>query len=187
MRWQRAGVGGGGSSGSDAAVPSVAPSVTTQPQSQSVTTPSTATFTAAAGGVPTPNSQWQVSTDGRATFSNIIGATALSYTTPATSVAGSGKRYRVVFSNSAGMATSNSATLTVNPLANLALLARSPGGPGNLDGNGAAAHFYGPAGAAVDGSGTIYVADTYNHTIRKIHADRHGQYVRRHRRLLRQR
>lgn len=39
---------------------------------------------------------------------------------------------------------------------------------GFADGTGAAAQFSYPAGVAVDGSGTIYVADSYNHRIRKI-------------------
>lgn len=39
---------------------------------------------------------------------------------------------------------------------------------GFSDGIGTAAQFSGPAGIAVDASGNIYVADVYNHRIRKI-------------------
>ena len=39
---------------------------------------------------------------------------------------------------------------------------------GSTDGTGSAARFKSPYGAAVDGNGNIYVADTGNHTIRKI-------------------
>ena len=39
---------------------------------------------------------------------------------------------------------------------------------GNTDGPGANASFASPAGIAVDASGNVYVADTYNHKIRKI-------------------
>jgi len=46
--------------------------------------------------------------------SNIGGATSSSYTTPATTTADSGATFVVVVSNSAGTATSNAATLTVN-------------------------------------------------------------------------
>jgi sugar lactone lactonase YvrE len=42
------------------------------------------------------------------------------------------------------------------------------GGPGSADGTGRAARFNGSAGIAVDSSGNAYVADTGNHTIRKI-------------------
>ena len=90
-----------------------APAITTQPASQSVTAPAAATFTAAASGVPTPAWQWQLSTDNGANWANVNGATAASYTTPATAVADSGRRYRAVASNTAGTATSGAAVLTV--------------------------------------------------------------------------
>ena len=47
-------------------------------------------------------------------------------------------------------------------------LAGIAGGPGGADGTGGAARFNNPHGVAVDGAGTIYVADTNNHTIRTI-------------------
>src|SRR2546426_5689650 len=46
---------------------------------------------------------------------NIGGATAASYTTPATTTADGGTAVRVVVTNTAGTVTSASATLTVNP------------------------------------------------------------------------
>ena len=39
---------------------------------------------------------------------------------------------------------------------------------GHADGMGTAASFANPMGVAVDGRGNVYVADTYNHTIRKV-------------------
>ena len=39
---------------------------------------------------------------------------------------------------------------------------------GSADGTGAAAKFFHPEGIAVDSIGNVYVADSYNHTIRKI-------------------
>ena len=48
------------------------------------------------------------------------------------------------------------------------VLAGQLGGNGTLDGNGAAARFNTPYGITVDSSGNVFVADTVNHTIRKI-------------------
>ena len=49
-------------------------------------------------------------------------------------------------------------------------LAGTLGGGGVLDGTGAGARFNNPGGLAVDAAGTVYVADVYSHTIRKISA-----------------
>gem|GEM_PF-1151009 len=104
----------GGSATTTAATMTVnyAPTVATNPTSQSVSAGSTATFTAAANGNPTPTVQWQQSTDGGATFVNIAGATSttLSFTTLASQ---NGNQYRAVFTNTVGSATTTAATLTV--------------------------------------------------------------------------
>ena len=42
------------------------------------------------------------------------------------------------------------------------------GSPGSTDGTGTAARFNGPSGVAVDASGNVYVADTYNNEIRMV-------------------
>src|SRR5207302_1125096 len=42
------------------------------------------------------------------------------------------------------------------------------GGAGNVDGVGASARFNTPFGVATDSAGNVYVADTFNNTIRKI-------------------
>lgn len=49
-------------------------------------------------------------------------------------------------------------------------VAGSVGGGRSVDGTGAGAKFQNPAGLVVDGSGTLWVADFYNHTIRKVTA-----------------
>ncbi|MBE7184515.1 MAG: autotransporter domain-containing protein [Methylobacterium mesophilicum] len=90
-----------------------APAATTQPADQTVAVGATATFTAAASGSPAPTVQWQVSTNGGGSFTDIAGATASSYTTPATAASDNGNHYRAVFNNSQGTATTNAAALTV--------------------------------------------------------------------------
>ena len=47
-------------------------------------------------------------------------------------------------------------------------LAGLAGVTGSDDGTGESARFYGPSGVAVDGVGNVYVADTYNSTIRQV-------------------
>ncbi len=91
-------------------------SITTQPNSQTVNAGQTATFTAAASANPTATVQWQISTNGGATFNNISGATSDSYTTPATSAADNGDEFKAVFTNAVGTVTTNVATLTVQYL-----------------------------------------------------------------------
>ncbi len=90
------------------------PTVTTQPAPQIVGQSATATFTAAATGTPTPTVQWQVDTGNG--FTNIPGATSTTLTVPNVTLAMNGNRYRAVFTNSCGSATSQAALLTVNAL-----------------------------------------------------------------------
>ena len=85
-----------------------APTIATQPTNQTVTAGQTATFSIVATGAAPLNYQWQKK------GANISGATSASYTTPATTTSDSGSTFDVVVSNSAGTATSNAGTLTVN-------------------------------------------------------------------------
>lgn len=91
----------------------VPPAVDTAPQDVTVNAPDSATFTAAGSGSPAPTQQWQRSTDGGNTWTDIAGATGPSYTTGATRAADHGARFRAVFSNRAGSLASAAATLTV--------------------------------------------------------------------------
>jgi DNA-binding beta-propeller fold protein YncE len=65
--------------------------------------------------------------------------------------------------------TGNDAIRRVDPQGTVTTIAGGHG-PGNRDGAGRYARFNGPVGVAVDGRGNIYVADTYNHRIRRIDA-----------------
>jgi hypothetical protein len=89
----------------------VAPQITSQPQSQSVTVGATATFSVVATGTAPLAYQW--SRNGTA----INGATSTSYTTPATVSGDSGSTFTVTVSNVAGSMASNTATLTVTAAA----------------------------------------------------------------------
>jgi len=99
----------------------VAPSIGTQPASQSVTAGSAATFSVTATGSALTY-QWQRNPGGNTSFANISGATAASYTTPTAAISGgsanSGDTYRVVITgDTSPAATSLPATLTVTEAA----------------------------------------------------------------------
>jgi alpha-tubulin suppressor-like RCC1 family protein len=92
-----------------------APQVTSEPLPQTVLAGDSASFTAGASGYPTPSVQWQVSTDGGATFTPVSGATSDTLTIPSTTEAQNGDEYEAVFSNgTAPDATTDPALLTVN-------------------------------------------------------------------------
>ena len=74
----------------------------------------TATFSVTASGTPAPTVQWQVSTDGGMTFTDIPGATNPTLTLPNVTPAMNGYRYRAIASNACGTATSRAATLNVS-------------------------------------------------------------------------
>lgn len=100
-------------------VSNVAPSITTQPSSVTVTAGSSASFTVAAIGTPTPSYQWQKG------GADIAGATSATYTI-ASVVLGDAGNYTAVATNSAGSATSNAATLTVNSAATAPAITTQP-------------------------------------------------------------
>jgi hypothetical protein len=56
----------------------------------------------------------------------------------------------------------------ITPAGVASTLAGSPGVSGSADGAGSSARFNQPLGVAVDTAGNVYVADTGNHTIRKM-------------------
>ncbi|HEY6333832.1 MAG TPA: choice-of-anchor Q domain-containing protein, partial [Blastocatellia bacterium] len=90
-----------------------APSVTTNPVSQTMCAGGSISFTAAATGAPAPAVQWQVSSGGGA-FTNITGATGTTLTLNSTTAAQNGSQYRAVFTNECNSAPSSPAILTVH-------------------------------------------------------------------------
>ncbi len=64
--------------------------------------------------------------------------------------------------------TSNSTIRKISSTGIVSTLAGLAGSRGTTDGAGSEARFSWPQGLTVDSSGNVFVADTYNHTIRKI-------------------
>ena len=87
--------------------------VTSNPTNQVAAVGQSVTFTAGATGTPAPTVQWQVSTDGGDTFTNLAGATSTTLTFIA-SASQNADLYRAVFTNSSASATTIPASLTVN-------------------------------------------------------------------------
>ena len=107
----------------------VAPAITLNPSNQTVNAGQTATFSSTASGTPTPTVKWQVSSGGP--FADIPGATSTTYSF-ATASGDNGKSYHAVFTNSAGSATSNAATLTVNSAAQTLTVSKVGTGAGSV-------------------------------------------------------
>ena len=96
-------------------VPSSAPSITQQPQSESVNLGSGATFTVTGSGTPNPTYQWYF--NGTA----ITGATNASFAISTTQASNAGQ-YTVTLTNQVGSITSNPATLKIiQPAVNVSI------------------------------------------------------------------
>jgi hypothetical protein len=91
-----------------------APTVTKQPAAETVEEGEDASFTAGASGSPTPTLQWELSSNGGASWSAIEGATSAKLTIADATAGQSGYEYRATFANTAGSASSQGAVLTVH-------------------------------------------------------------------------
>ena len=92
--------------------PPSTPSITQNPQDIAVMAGQSASFTIAATGGAL-SYQWQSKALGAGSFTNIAGATSITYTIASATLAQSGTQFRCVATNSHGSATSTGATLTV--------------------------------------------------------------------------
>ncbi len=112
------------------AVRPVAPSVTSDPASQSVLVGKAANFLVGAAGRPTPSIQWQTralaNADPQFGWSPIEGAVNAVYTSMATDAAQNGRQFRAVLSNAAGVAYSRAATLTVTSVVTAPVVVTPP-------------------------------------------------------------
>ena len=119
-RYRAVALNNSGSATSNAATLTVAvpaaPSFTAQPSNVTIVAGQGAQFSVAVTGTPTPTLQWQLSTDGGASWGNVNGATGDVLSLPAgVPLSDNGRQFRAVATNSSGSATSNAAVLTVNP------------------------------------------------------------------------
>ncbi|WP_406505454.1 immunoglobulin domain-containing protein [Streptomyces sp. NBC_01602] len=97
-----------------AVVASTAPAVVEQPHDLTVNPGEDATFTATASGDPASTVQWQGRSGDNAPWVDIPGATTSTYTLAKATPADNGSQFRAVCTNPAGIATTQTATLTVN-------------------------------------------------------------------------
>jgi sugar lactone lactonase YvrE len=96
------------------------PQIATQPSNESVFLEQTATFTVSATGSATLTYQWQISTDGGGSWTNLSDTApysgsatpTLTITDPTTAL--SGAQFKCIVANSAGSVASAAATLTVS-------------------------------------------------------------------------
>ena len=100
--------------GQDIFQPAVTPTISTNPQSQSVVTGGSLTFTASAD-ITTPTIQWQASVNGGSSWINLSGATNPTLTVGPLTTFVNGWEVRASFTNYLGSATSDGATITVTP------------------------------------------------------------------------
>ena len=138
----------------------VAPTITTQPTSQTVTAGQSATFSVVATGTAPLSYQWAKN------GATISGATSSSYTTLGTAASDNGSQFTVVVSNSSGSVTSAPAILTVNSggLPSDCTLFASPSGNDSNSGTSASSPktFQGAANATSPGSVVCLLGGTYS-------------------------
>jgi hypothetical protein len=150
------------------------PMVTTQPAGQTVIPGQNAIYTVVAGSGSALSYRWQIRTNGSSTWINLSdgagysGTSSATLTVSAVTTAMNGNSFRCMVSNADGSVVTVPAPLVVSGSLTIATLAGQAGASGGTDGTGTAARFFALSDVAVDTAGNVYVADTNNHTIRKV-------------------
>jgi streptogramin lyase len=151
----------------------------TEPASQTVGVGSNAVLTVAASGSSALSYQWEVSSNGETTWTDLKDGNGISGSTNATltligAAAGlNGYQYECVVTDSAASLATIPVTLTVNAAFpattyTFTTLAGTAGQSGSTDSANGGPLFGNPSGLAMDSSGNVFVADTLNDTIREI-------------------
>jgi streptogramin lyase len=152
------------------------PEIATEPQDQTVTVQTNAAFSLSAGGQLPLVYQWQYQPKGTLNWNNLSdggnysGSGTATMTVSQTDTNMDGEPFRCIVTNSLGAVTSSVAILHVSvaPFVEITTMAGLAGTNGSADGVGTNASFYYPRGIAVDSNTNVYVADMYNHIIRKL-------------------
>ncbi len=150
--------------------------ITVQPQDQTVASSNGAVFSTAAAGVNLTY-QWQVSTDGGATWTNLAnnptyaGTSTNTLTISNTTLAMLGYKYENVITSDFGASPTNPATLSVQPF--LMYVANSGNGTvSQITASGVvttfASGFNGTEGVAFDGTGNLFVAASGNGSVFRV-------------------
>ena len=154
---------------------SAPPSITTQPSAQTVNSGGNASFTVASGIHPSPSFQWQVKHGWRRDLDESERQRHLQRLRHGHIDRQFGQRgdeWRFVptawLPTLAGSVTSSPATLVVDTPLAVVTLAGLAGSTAVPTAPATGARFAVPSDVATDASGNIYVADTGNHTVRKV-------------------
>ena len=161
-------------------IPAVGPPVIKlEPANQAITLGGNATFSISVTGALPMSYQWQIQTnDGSLTWYNLSDGGSISGSTTATLTITqpdlatyNGAPFQCVVINGSGSVTSSPPavlSISASPYLTITTLAGSAGNSGSIDGLNNSALFNNPRGIAVDNNTNVYVADMYNHVIRKL-------------------
>ena len=136
-----------------------------------------ATFVVMGEGALPLSYQWQREPYDSSTWSNLSdganysGTLTSSLVVHNTTAAMSGDQFRCVVSNSSSSATSAPASVLTVSEVGVTTMAGWPGSAGHADGTGWAARFAYPGSVRTDSAGNVYIADSYNNTVRKVTPD----------------